>query len=154
MTEIRFFVSGLPAPGGSKSAFPIFKKHGLDSSCAEVPGWRPSSEKPCPTCGFTGRVAVSDTGGDNTTRWRQTVSAAAMEAMRLASSVPLTGAIEVELLFQMPRPKSHFASNGIAMRSSAPSQHITRPDLTKLARSTEDACTGKVWADDGQIVKQ
>lgn len=131
MTEIRFFVPGCPAPGGSKTGFAI-KKGGA----------------------YTGRVAIIDAGGQRTKEWRQAVSAAAMEAMRLAGVVPLTGAIEVELIFQMQRPKSHYRSSGIALRSSAPSCHITRPDCLKLARSTEDAMTGKCYADDAQIVRE
>lgn len=131
MTEIRFFVSGFPAPGGSKTGFAI-KKGGI----------------------YTGRVAIIDAAGKRNKEWRQLVSAAAMEAMRLSGSVPLTGAIEVELLFQMPRPKSHFTSNGITLRPGAPLQHVTRPDCLKLARSTEDAMTGKCYADDAQIVRE
>lgn len=131
MIEIRFFVPGFPAPGGSKTGFAI-KKGGI----------------------YTGRVAIIDAGGKRTKEWRQQVSAAAMEAMKQANSVPLTGAIEVELIFQMPRPKSHFASSGTALRPSAPLQHVTRPDCLKLARSTEDAMTGKCYADDAQIVKE
>ena len=131
MSEIRFFVTGIPAPGGSKTGFAI-KKGGV----------------------YTGRVAIIDAGGQRTKDWRQAVSAAAMAAMKLADSVPLTGAIEVELLFHMPRPKAHYRSDGISLRPGAPSRHIIRPDCLKLARSTEDAMTGKVYADDAQIAKE
>lgn len=139
MTEIRFFVAGDPAPGGSKQAF--------------VP-LHPKTKQPYRSA--SGRIVVNvvDDAGKRNKEWRGLVSAAAMEAMRLADSVPLTGAIEVELLFQIKRPKSHFRSNGFTLRPDAPLRHVTRPDLTKFARSTEDACTGRVWADDGQIVKQ
>lgn len=129
--ELRFFVRGLPAPGGSKTGFAI-KKGGV----------------------YTGRVAIVDAGGVRTKEWRQEVSAAATEAMRLAGVVPLSGAIEVELLFHMPRPKSHFSSNGITLRPSAQTCHVIRPDCLKLARSTEDAMTGICYRDDAQIVKE
>lgn len=131
MNEIRFFVSGIPAPGGSKRGFAI-KKGGV----------------------YTGRVAIIDAGGERTKNWRQDVAAAAMNAMKQAELAPLTGAIEIELLFQMPRPKSHFRSDGISLRPGSPSHHVTRPDCGKLARSTEDAMTGKVYRDDAQIVKE
>lgn len=131
MNEIRFFVHGQPAPGGSKTGFAI-KKGGV----------------------YTGRVAIIDAGGQRTKEWRQAVSAAAMEAMRLAESVPLTGAIEVELFFQIPRPKSHYRSNCVQLKPGSPSCHVTRPDCLKLARSTEDAMTGKCYADDAQIVRE
>lgn len=131
MTEIRFFISGIPSPGGSKSAF-CLKKGGV----------------------YTGRAVVVDAGGEKTKRWRQDVAAAAMEAMRLADSAPLTGAVELELIFQIPRPKSHFFSDGIRLRPGSPATHVTRPDLLKLARSTEDAMTGLCYLDDGQIEKE
>lgn len=139
MTEIRFFIHGDPAPGGSKQAF--------------VP-LHPKTRQPY--ISKTGRIVVNvvDDAGKRNKVWRQIVSAAAMEAMKLANAVPLTGAIEVELLFQIKRPKSHYRSDGFSLRPGAPLRHITRPDVLKLARSTEDACTGKLWADDAQIVKE
>lgn len=131
MNEIRFFCAGHPAPGGSKTGFAI-KKGGV----------------------YTGRVAIIDAGGQRTKEWRQAVSAGAMETMRLAGSVPLTGAIEVELIFHIQHPKSHYRSNDVQLKPNAPSCHITRPDCLKLARSTEDAMTGKCYADDAQIVRE
>lgn len=129
--ELRFFVHGHPSPGGSKSAF-CLKKGGV----------------------YTGRAVVVDAGGKKTKAWRQDVAAAAFQAMKIADAVPLKGAIEIELIFQMPRPKSHYRSDGVTLRPNAPLQHVTRPDCTKLSRSTEDAMTSIVYADDGQIVKQ
>lgn len=131
MKEIRFFISGVPSPGGSKSAF-CLKKGGV----------------------YTGRAVVVDAGGEKTKRWRSDVAAAAMEAMRLADSAPLTGAVELELIFQMPRPKSHFRSDGVTLKPGSPLRHITRPDVLKLARSTEDSLTGKCFGDDAQVVKE
>lgn len=138
--EIRFFVNGCPAPGGSKQAF--------------VP-LHPVTKQPYRSKA-TGRIVVNviDDAGKRNKEWRGNVAAAAMEAMRLADSAPLTGAVELELIFQMPRPKSHFRSDGVTLKPGSPLRHVTRPDCTKLARSTEDAMTGKVYLDDGQIVKQ
>lgn len=139
MTEIRFFVTGTPAPGGSKQAF--------------VP-LHPKTKQPYRSA--TGRIVVNvvDDAGKRNKAWRQEVAKAAFLAMKHADAVPLMGAIELELIFQMPRPKSHYRSDGVTLKPGSPLQHVTRPDCTKLARSTEDAMTGIVYADDGQIVKQ
>lgn len=139
MTEIRFFVPGLPAPGGSKSAF--------------VPTNRKTGE---PYRGKGGRIIVNvvDSGGERTKNWRQNVVAAAFDAMKAADLAPLTGPIELELLFQMPRPKSHFRSDGFSLKPGAPQWHVIRPDCLKLARSTEDALSRICYADDSQIVRE
>jgi len=129
MTEVRFFVAGIPAPGGSKKGFAI-KKGGV----------------------YTGRVAIVDAGGERTKNWRQDVVAAAFQAMKAADLAPFIGPIELELFFKLQRPKSHFRSDGISLKPGAPSHHIIRPDCGKLARSTTDACTGILWRDDAQIV--
>lgn len=131
MTEIRFFCSGVPSPGGSKSAF-CLKKGGV----------------------YTGRAVVVDAGGEKTKRWRQDVAAAAFLAMKHAELAPLKGAIEVELIFHMPRPKYHFRSDGVMLKPGSPLSHITRPDCLKLARSTEDALSRICFDDDGQIVRE
>lgn len=138
MNEIRFFVAGWPAPGGSKSAF--------------VPTNRKTGEP----FRKNGRIIVNvvDSGGKRTKEWRQLVAAAAFRAMKNADAVPLSGAIELELIFQMKRPESHYRVDGISLRPSAPPQHITRPDVLKLARSTEDSLTSICFADDAQIVKE
>lgn len=129
MKGIRFFVPGIPAPGGSKRGFAI-KKGGA----------------------YTGHVAIVDAGGERTKNWRASVVSAAWKAMEGPSKILLLGPIQLELLFQMPRPKSHFRSDGVTLRPSAPLHHVIRPDCGKLARSTTDACTGILWRDDAQIV--
>ena len=53
----------------------------------------------------------------------------------------------------MPRPKSHFRANGL-LKPTAPLYHTSKPDLTKLMRSTEDALTGICWTDDSSIARQ
>ncbi len=121
---INFVALGLPSPGGSKSAFRNPR---------------------------TGRIVVVDAGGKKTRTWRNTVAHAARAAMRGGELMqpPLCLVIE----FRMPRPKSHFKSNG-EIKVDAPWFPIVRPDLTKLLRSTEDAMTGIVYHDDAQIVEQ
>lgn len=82
-----------------------------------------------------------------TPEWRQAVVAAA----RAVFTGPLlTGPLNVEFCFQQMRPKGHFGAKGV--KASAPVYPTTRPDVLKLARSTEDALTGVVWKDDSQNV--
>lgn len=78
--------------------------------------------------------------------WREAVKWAAMENCAPGRIEPprINGAISVEMTFTMPRPKS-------AKRGAVPS---TRPDLSKLIRSTEDALTDVgAWEDDARVVE-
>lgn len=78
------------------------------------------------------------------------VSDAAVTAM--AGRELIDGPCMLTVDFYMPRPKWHFGKSGL--RSSAPRYPTTRPDATKLLRSTEDAMRGIVWRDDSQVVRQ
>lgn len=76
--------------------------------------------------------------------WREDVKAAALLVRNGAP--PLDGPVIVRMVFTMPKP------------SSAPKTRRTypmrMPDLSKLARSTEDALTGAgIWADDARVVE-
>lgn len=61
----------------------------------------------------------------------------------LRSQFPLQGPLVVKMVFTVTRYTR--GSN----RADAP---YTRPDLSKYARAAEDAMTGIVWGDDGQVV--
>ena len=50
---------------------------------------------------------------------------------------------ELEVTFFLPRPKS---------LKDRMVPHTTKPDLSKLVRSVEDALTGVVWRDDALVV--
>jgi Holliday junction resolvase RusA-like endonuclease len=117
-------VKGEPAPGGSKSAF-------LHRS--------------------TGRIVVTDAGGKRTKVWRSLVAAAARMAM--GSQEVIAPPIGVTVVFRVTRPKSHLTLRG-ALRLGSPVLPVSRPDATKLLRSTEDALTGIVWGDDAHIAEQ
>jgi Holliday junction resolvase RusA-like endonuclease len=52
-------------------------------------------------------------------------------------------AVSLRIIFWMPRPKS------LLKRIF---HHLKAPDLSKLCRGAEDALTGKLWADDSQVV--
>jgi Holliday junction resolvase RusA-like endonuclease len=78
--------------------------------------------------------------------WRQDVKSAA-EAHRLLNGVArLDGPILARMVFTMPKPKS-----APKRRRTFPA---TKPDLSKLIRSTEDALTDSgLIADDARIVE-
>ncbi len=62
------------------------------------------------------------------------------------------------MVFTFARPKSHYRSgkNAHLLRDDAPSAPANHsgPDLSKLARSTEDALTDAgVWVDDGLVTE-
>jgi len=86
--------------------------------------------------------------------WKKDVAWAAAGAMadqQIANGGGLLeGPLSVAMVFTVARPKSHYGKNGV--RPSAPLYPTTRPDVLKLARAVEDACTGVVWRDDAQIV--
>lgn len=128
MSSVVFTVYGVPAPAGSKRALPAGGK----------PGGRP--------------LLVDDS--KRSRPWKRDVAQTAGAAM---SGRPLLeGPLELEVRFCVPRPKGHFGTgrNAGAVRSSAPPHPAVKPDITKLLRAVEDACTGVVWRDDAQIVRQ
>ena len=127
IAEVRFFVPGVPQPGGSKKGFVVRTKTGKT------------------------RVAIVEDAKQNAP-WRAKVSLAAAEFF----NAPLTGPLEAEFLFTMPRPKSHFGTGRRAevLKPGAPADHVGKPDTTKLLRSTEDALKGIAWVDDCQVVAQ
>jgi Holliday junction resolvase RusA-like endonuclease len=74
--------------------------------------------------------------------WQQLVAEGASRALSGAGCL-LDGPVALAVRFYLPRPKS--------LKGSRP--HTTRPDCSKLIRSTEDALTGVVFRDDGQVVQ-
>lgn len=125
MFTIRIY--GVPAPGGSKSAFAFIGTDGRPH--ARVVDANPKA-KP----------------------WKSIVT----DAIRTQYSGPAAGPTEsvfVHAVFFLPRPKGHTLASG-NKSSTYIEQPTTKPDLTKLWRSTEDACTGLLWSDDAQIVRQ
>jgi Holliday junction resolvase RusA-like endonuclease len=125
VADITITVYGTPAPQGSKRAF----------------------------AGKNGRVHVIESSHDRVKSWRQAVIDAAGE---VRPDSPLTGALEVAIVFYLKRPKSHFRTgkNADLLRDGAPPYPDKAPDLSKLARSTEDALSDiGIWADDAQVVR-
>jgi Holliday junction resolvase RusA-like endonuclease len=88
--------------------------------------------------------------------WRQDVKQAALAVTGQAGGWrPLDGPLAVSMVFSLTRPAGHRGTgrNAGSLRASAPARPTTYPDLSKLARSTEDALTGVVWADDARVVE-
>lgn len=122
---ISFFCAGKPEPGGSKRAF--------------VPkGWK--------------RAIVTD-ANSKAKGWKEIVR---IEAHRAYQGQPLIGPLQLDITFTVLRPKNHYGTgkNADKVKDSAPAFPTSKPDATKLTRSTEDALTGILWIDDAQIVCQ
>lgn len=89
--------------------------------------------------------------------WRERVHTYACQVLNLRGrrGFPLRGAVEMDLVLSLARPPSHMGigRNAGRLKPSAPRYPASPPDLSKLARSTEDALTtAGVWRDDGQVV--
>lgn len=124
VTDVTFTVIGHPEPGGSKRGIP------------------------------TGNgVRVIDSNR-KVMPWRALVSGAAQEAMNGAE--PMLGALGLSLTFYAQRPRTHYGTgrNAGTVKPNAVRAPIVRPDVTKLVRAVEDACTSIVWRDDAQVVIQ
>lgn len=122
---IRIVVRGTPAPQGSKHAY--VNKH-------------------------TGKAQLVESSKVRVRTWRGAV-------LETAQASPAIGApgepLSVRMVFSFRRPKSHYRTgrNAHLLRDAAPAAPSGRPDLSKLARSTEDALTDAgVWRDDAQVV--
>lgn len=86
--------------------------------------------------------------------WRDDVVGASLKARGRGWS-PLTVPLAAEMIFTLTRPKTHFGTgrNAGLVRPSAPLLPAGVPDLSKLARSTEDALTtAGVYRDDALVV--
>lgn len=78
--------------------------------------------------------------------WRQDVKAAAEALRERTGAAPIDGPVVVSMVFTLQKP------------ASAPKRRRTypmrTPDLSKLARSTEDALTDAgIWADDARVIE-
>lgn len=64
------------------------------------------------------------------------------------------GPVELEITFQMPRPKSHYGTgrNAAKIRRAAPPLPIKKPDIDKLERNILDALTSIFYVDDSQVI--
>lgn len=135
-----FFIHGHPAPGGSKTVMFFWTKDGrlvtkTSPSGRQMPVFN-----------------VTDDAGKNNKLWKQAVSLQGRSFMLGAK--PFEGPLKVEFTFYLRRPQCHYRTGKFAnlLRDDAPTEHIVKPDALKFARSTEDALTSVLWADDSQTV--
>lgn len=85
--------------------------------------------------------------------WRQAVAASAQQQMREQKCDLIAGACSVSIEFRFKRPKSHFTTNG-QLKANAPKHCIVkRNDIDKCCRSTLDALSETVFADDCLVVR-
>jgi len=127
MGEIRIVVYGQPAAQGSKRY--VGHRKGADGRDRAVLVEQSKRVKP----------------------WRRGVADAAV----LVRPVELMdGPLVADMVFTFARPAGHFGTgrNAHLVKVTAPSAPAVAPDLSKLARSTEDALTGIVWKDDSRVV--
>lgn len=100
----------------------------------------------------TKRVVVID-ANKNAKGWKEIVVA---EAQRVWDDPLLDCDVELELIFYLKRPASHWGSgrNAHLLKDGMPAHPRSRPDLLKLARGVEDALSGVLYVDDGQITRE
>ena len=84
--------------------------------------------------------------------WREAVTASAQKQMKDQKEELLACACDVSVVFRFKRPKAHFTTNG-QLKAAAPKHYVVkRNDIDKVSRSTLDALTGSVFADDCFVV--
>jgi Holliday junction resolvase RusA-like endonuclease len=138
--DLALVVWGKPGTAGSKKPFAVYRK-GAD-------GQRE----------FTGRINMTDDAARRKdspgATWRQAVVDAAREQVgcqcpepgctAMREGYPLTGPLEMTVVFTWPRPGS--------LKREAGGRMITTPDVLKLLRGTEDALKDAgVMNDDAQF---
>lgn len=142
---LRINVVGSPAPGGSKHSW---VPRGRDGK----PMTRPNGSIIVRTIDDANRTNAD--GRQPNKEWRQCVTAAAVECMN--GRKPLSGPLMVHVVIFVRRPKGHYGTgrNAGTLKPDSPEFPETKPDASKLWRSTEDALTNIMFLDDSQIVTQ
>jgi len=97
----------------------------------------------------TGRAQVMQDNREKQKPWASAITLTAMVSGVKGTLSP----VKVDLVFAMPRLKSHFGTgkNATSIKPNAPLEHTSKPDLDKLIRCVLDALTGVAWHDDSQV---
>lgn len=123
----------------------------MSSATFTIPGIpRPQGSLRIVTSRSTGRAFAKNS--DTTSAHRNHVVACVSGAW--AEQPPITGAVEVVLLFVLPRPAGHWGTgrNSETLKPSAPVAHTQPADADKLARLVNDALVlAGVLVDDAQV---
>ena len=85
--------------------------------------------------------------------WKKKIGLAVLA--ELAGTPMFEGALHVDCVFWMARPKSHFGTgrNAGKLKSSAPKYCTKKPDLDNLVKAVFDSLTDhKVWKDDSYVI--
>lgn len=73
------------------------------------------------------------------------------ECAKVWDGEQMTGPVFAQFMFAMPRPKSHFRSNG-ELKPNAPLYHESKPDMDNLLKAIFDTLTNLgIWKDDAQV---
>jgi Holliday junction resolvase RusA-like endonuclease len=136
---IQFTVIGKPVTKGSTTSFAAKRK---DGSLVTRENGNPV-------------VVTRNASGARGRTWENAVASCALEARELAGGRIARGEpVGVEVIFYQPRNAGHYGTgrNACKLKDSAPPFPAVRPDVDKLLRSTLDALTSVLYADDGQVV--
>ena len=98
---------------------------------------------------YVARVYDSDVAD----AWKRDVDVAIIRAVQRGGVILNDGSpFKVEMWFYMPRPKSHYRTNG-ELKPNAPNYHTQKPDSDNLAKLVLDRITriGRIWRDDSQV---
>jgi Holliday junction resolvase RusA-like endonuclease len=64
---------------------------------------------------------------------------------------PAAGPVILSAEWYLPRPKSHYRTNGDLKPWARNLKHIKKPDKDNLEKFLKDCCNGIVWVDDSQV---
>lgn len=153
--NIKIEVNGKPEPGGSKKAVPL--KALAERVGRKLKGKR-GAELWIPFSAIMSVIRVID-DNPKAKKWKAKVEKAAIDQLGIhpdpEQRMLLSEDLIVTVQFFLPRPKAHYKKDGSlsaeGLRNPKP---LKKPDTLKLMRSTEDALTGVVWADDALISDQ
>lgn len=86
--------------------------------------------------------------------WRLNVRFAIESCIRGCEKVK--GPVKVSMIFNMPRPESHYSKSlkkAGQLLPSAPEHHIVKPDIDNLAKAVLDGIgSSEIWGDDNQVI--